>query len=73
MPLKGDIGVAMLDLAQPWVLVHLGDRPIAAPDTYSTDEDVPLAVGAPGVMANDTNLVSETQAVLVRAPAHAAV
>ncbi len=31
------------------------DSPIANPDSYSTDEDVPLVIVAPGVLGNDTH------------------
>lgn len=31
-----------------------GGIPLAADDSYSTEEDAPLAVGAPGVLLNDT-------------------
>lgn len=31
------------------------DAPVASNDTYSTPEDSPLAVGAPGVLANDSD------------------
>ncbi|ELR73782.1 hypothetical protein C900_01392 [Fulvivirga imtechensis AK7] len=31
------------------------DAPIAADDSYSTDEDVPLNISAPGVLSNDTD------------------
>jgi hypothetical protein len=31
------------------------DPPVAAADVYSTDEDVPLNVAAPGVLANDSD------------------
>ena len=30
--------------------------PVANPDTYTTSEDTPLTVGAPGVLGNDTDV-----------------
>src|SRR5207253_2199841 len=31
------------------------DAPVAVADSYSTDEDTPLSVSAPGVLGNDTD------------------
>lgn len=48
------------------------DAPTAANDAYATDEDTPLNVAAPGVLANDTDPEgSPLTAVLVSGPAHA--
>src|SRR5439155_1209239 len=33
----------------------VNDRPVANPDAFTTDEDTPLAIAAPGVLANDTD------------------
>ena len=45
--------------------------PVAADDSYATDEDTPLTVAAPGVLANDTDVDGDTlTAVLVTGPAH---
>jgi VCBS repeat-containing protein len=49
----------------------VNDRPVAAADSYSTDEDTPLTVGAPGILANDSDVDSTTlTAVRVAGPAH---
>ena len=47
--------------------------PTANPDSYSTNEDTPLVVAAPGVLANDTDPDPGTTltAVLVSGPSHA--
>ncbi len=37
------------------VRIAVNDPPVAAPDSYSTDEDTLLSVSAPGVLANDTD------------------
>jgi large repetitive protein len=45
------------------------DAPVASPDDFSTLEDVTLAVSAPGVLANDTDLDGDPRvAQLVAAP-----
>jgi hypothetical protein len=50
-------------------LAAVNDVPTAAADAYSTDEDVPLVVAAPGVFANDTDADGDAlAAVLVEAP-----
>ena len=48
--------------------------PVAVDDSYSTNEDVPLSVSAPGVLQNDVN-VDDTplSAVLVNGPSHGSV
>ena len=47
--------------------------PVATVDSYSTNEDTPLSVSAPGVLANDTDQDNNAlTAVLVSGPAHAA-
>ena len=49
----------------------VNDAPVAANDTYSTNEDTPLNVAAPGVLANDTDVDADPlSAVLVSGPAH---
>ena len=37
-------------------IAAVNDAPVAAADEYTTDEDTPLVVGAPGVLANDTDV-----------------
>ena len=40
-------------------------------DAYATNEDTPLTVSAPGVLANDTDVDGDAlSAVLVTGPAH---
>ncbi len=47
------------------------DGPIAADDIYATNEDTPLAIAAPGVLANDTDLDGdELTAALTSGPSH---
>ena len=47
------------------------DPPAANADSFATDEDTPLLVGAPGVLANDTDLDGNSlSAVLVGEPLH---
>jgi VCBS repeat-containing protein len=42
----------------------INDSPVAADDTYATDEDTPLTVTAPGVLANDTDVDSASLAAI---------
>ena len=44
-----DSGVATVTLA----VAAVNDPPLAVTDTYTTTEDVPLMIAAPGVLAND--------------------
>ena len=49
----------------------VNDAPTAANDAYSTNEDTPLTVAAPGVLANDTDPDGDAlSAVLVSGPSH---
>src|SRR5204862_411039 len=49
----------------------VNDAPVAVADSYSTNEDTPLNVAAPGVLGNDTDLDSPTlTAVVVAGPAN---
>jgi VCBS repeat-containing protein len=49
----------------------VNDAPVAITDTYSTPEDTPLVVNAPGVLSNDTDIDSTgLTTVLVAGPAH---
>jgi len=36
-------------------VISVNDPPVANPDSYSTDEETALTVGAPGVLGNDTD------------------
>lgn len=47
--------------------------PLLVDDSYSTDEDTPLTLSGPGLMANDRLVQPTTQAVLVTGPAHGTV
>jgi hypothetical protein len=48
----------------------VNDAPAAAADAYSTDEDTPLTVAAPGVLGNDTDVDGDPlTALLVTGPA----
>src|SRR5206468_2563175 len=47
------------------------DAPVAKDDSYGTDEDAPLTVPAPGVLANDSDADGDRlTAALVTGPAH---
>jgi VCBS repeat-containing protein len=47
----------------------INEAPVARPDSFATDESTPLVVGAPGVLANDTDSDGDTlTAVLVSGP-----
>lgn len=49
----------------------INDRPVAQPDNFSTPEDTPLTVAAPGILSNDTDADGDTMtAVLVSNPSH---
>jgi len=45
--------------------------PVAVADAYSTDEDVVLSVGTPGVTGNDSDDADSFTSVIVATPAHA--
>ncbi len=50
-------------------LEPVNDPPTAAPDSYNTDEDIPLSVAAPGVLSNDSDLDGDSlTAVLDSSP-----
>jgi CSLREA domain-containing protein len=50
------------------------DAPHAAADSYSTNEDTPLAVGTPGMLSNDSDPDNDViTATLLIAPAHGAL
>src|SRR5205823_3734965 len=52
----------------------VNDAPTAANDSYSTNEDTPLTVAAPGVLGNDSDIDTSTLTVaLVSGPAHGAL
>jgi VCBS repeat-containing protein len=52
-------------------VTSVNDDPVAVGEGYTTPEDVPLVVGAPGVLGNDTDVDGDTlAAVPVAGPAH---
>jgi len=49
-------GTALSNVATVTIIVSpVGDAPVAANDAFATDEDTPLIVAPPGVLANDTD------------------
>ena len=56
------------------VAIHVqavNDSPTAVADSFSTDEDTPLTIDAPGVLANDSDVEGDSlTAALVTGPAH---
>lgn len=53
-------------------VIAVNDAPVAAADSYSTDEDTALSVPAPGVLGNDSDIDSSVlTAVLATNPSHA--
>jgi VCBS repeat-containing protein len=49
----------------------VNDAPVAADDSYTTNEDTPLTIAVPGVLNNDTDVEGDPlTAVLVTGPAH---
>ncbi|MGA7614707.1 MAG: Ig-like domain-containing protein [Thermoanaerobaculia bacterium] len=49
----------------------VNDPPVAGDDSYTTAEDTPMVVAAPGVLGNDSDVESDPlTAVLVTSPAH---
>ena len=40
----------------------VNDSPVAADDTYATNEDTPLVVVAPGVLGNDNDVEEAAEA-----------
>ena len=64
---QADSNVATVSLT----VTAVNDAPVAVNNSYSTNEDTPLTVNAPGVLGNDTDVESSTlTAVLVSGPAH---
>src|SRR5205823_9303329 len=62
-----DSSVATVSLT----VTAVNDAPVVANDAYSTAEDTPLSVSAPGLLANDTDVEGDgLTAVLVSGPAH---
>ena len=52
----------------------VNDAPVAANDSYSTDEETVLTIAAPGVLANDTDVDGDAlTAIVMSGPAHGTV
>ena len=52
-------------------VAHVNHAPFGRPDFYTTDEDTPLTINAPGVLSNDLDDAGDVlSAILVSAPAH---
>src|SRR5438067_1880798 len=52
-------------------ITAVNDAPVAANDRYPTNDDTPLSVAAPGVLANDTDVDGDAlTAVVVASPSH---
>ncbi|GAG30690.1 unnamed protein product, partial [marine sediment metagenome] len=57
---KANDGTSSGNTATVTITVNaINDAPVAADDSYSTDEDTPLNVSAPGVLGNDTDTESD--------------
>src|SRR5215211_5119966 len=70
---KANDGTADSNVATVTLTINsVNDAPVANNDSYSTNEDTPLSIASPGVLANDTDVDSSLSAVLVSGPAHAA-
>jgi VCBS repeat-containing protein len=55
-------------------ITAMNDAPIAANDAYTTTEDTPLTIAAPGVLGNDSDVDSSSlTAIKVSDPAHGVV
>ncbi len=69
---KANDGSADSNIATVTITVNaVNDAPVAVGDSYSVNEDDLLAVGAPGVLGNDSDLDGDTlTAVLASGPAH---
>ena len=58
---KANDGTADSNTATVTITVTaVNDAPVAANDTYTTNEDTPLTVTAPDVLANDTDVDGDT-------------
>ncbi len=69
----GDLAVTLSDATSSATLViavtiaPVDDQPVGVADAFSTDEDLPLVVAAPGVLANDTDPDGDSLAVAIDA------
>ncbi len=52
-------------------ITAVNDAPVAANDSYGTNEDTTLTVGAPGVLANDSDVDGDSlSSIVVTGPSH---
>ena len=67
---KANDGTADSSVATVSITINpVNDSPVAADESYSTNEDVPLNVSAPGVLGNDSDIDGDPlAAVLVSGP-----
>ena len=72
---KANDGMADSNVATVTITVNaVNDPPVAVADSYATNEDTPLTVLAPGVLANDTDIDgSALTAVKMSNPGHGTV
>jgi large repetitive protein len=72
---KANDGTADSNVATVTITINpVNDAPVAVADSYSTSEDTPLSVAAPGVLANDTDIDSVTlKAIKTSSPGHGTV
>ena len=69
-------GALSSNLATLTVTINpVNDAPVASDDSYTTDQDVELLVGGPGVLFNDSDADGNpmTASTLVSAPTHGAL
>jgi VCBS repeat-containing protein len=67
---QADSNVATVTLT----VTPVNDVPVAADDSYTTTEDTPFTIAAPGILANDSDADGDPlQAILVSGPAHGTV
>src|SRR5206468_1090831 len=69
---KANDGAADSNVATVTITVNaVNDPPVAAGDSYSTNEDTTLTITAPGVLANDSDIDSAAlTAIKMSNPAH---
>ncbi|MGZ8810217.1 MAG: Ig-like domain-containing protein, partial [Thermoanaerobaculia bacterium] len=66
---KVNDGIADSNIATVSITVTpVNDPPIAVKDSYSTIEDTPIAIAAPGVLSNDTDIDGGALTVVLVAP-----
>src|SRR5207237_921248 len=72
---KANDGTADSNVATVTIAVSaVNDAPVAVNDSYSTAEDTPLTIAAPGVLGNDTDIDSASRtAILVSTAANGTV